>query len=788
MPEQIDQRSKTGTPTVDTLGDATADFAATLADPRRWVIKRNVPIFKAHERTDPATGKLISVDLPKLYRIAHNIQTMERQGGVPVRMTLGHTEPGKPEVQQPPIGGYYRNARIQPFGPKGEPAIVVDEWLDPQYAPQRKNFPYRSSEYYDETEQITGVALLTRDPFLDLGVVAYRKEDAFVAYTKESPGPVHYNKEGKPLTAYRLVMRENTPYAAGAYPAPWKQAQPSPYADGAPPRPRQFTETREHVDPGMEVSEQDIQDALQSGDRGEARRLSEMLNRQRSQASAQRRQQGVRQSASHLTEEGSPTHPHISKTLNETIDRLHSINSPEARAFAKGLEAGDVNYPSYVAADILEEHDPALHGEHAALLRDRLPQRKGQTPPFAQRPEPSGDFPESTRTTIREPRPKWMSDKGDEPVGNARYAETPYSGPWPGPAYKKHEIGHSHQSGGAIYSEGNRMNGRGRAGRYADPGMAGAGMSGDVLQTVYEGLTQAVEALSQLMEGGAGGPGTPPPGPFPEEGGGMGGPPPMGPGGPPPMEEEEPIPASRYAQYAELPRRPQIQQSQQPRRSNYGEPQMSSRGDRRYARYDRAGGITPAAAEPTAANASGNRTISGLPVGYQMKLDSLQYQLQQSNEALRILYYERDQADTEACVSEIRRLAASGFQVGEYEVNELKSKSREERPAYIQHICTKYQRVGTEQPPPMMGDPTPGMSEDSSNRPLNRDEMEQALKIAANSNDPNAFTQAIHYIRNGSTGQVPFGPAFTGNPGYGYAGGGEPEPSMNGFTEPYPGS
>ena len=50
--------------------DATAEFAAVLNDPRRWIIKKNVPIFKAHERTDPNTKQLIRVDEPKLYRIA----------------------------------------------------------------------------------------------------------------------------------------------------------------------------------------------------------------------------------------------------------------------------------------------------------------------------------------------------------------------------------------------------------------------------------------------------------------------------------------------------------------------------------------------------------------------------------------------------------------------------------------------------------------------------------------------------------------------------------------------
>ncbi len=140
------------------------------------------------------------------------------------------------------------------------------------------------------------------------------------------------------------------------------------------------------------------------------------------------------------------------------------------------------------------------------------------------------------------------------------------------------------------------------------------------------------------------------------------------------------------------------------------------------------------------------RTISGLPVGYQMHLEQVQYQLRQANDALKVLYYERDQADTETCIAEISTLAAQGYNVGEFEVEELKKRPREQRAAYLHHIATHYERIGVDQPPPIMGDPTPGPAENT-NRPASRDEMEAALKMSANSNDPNAFTHALHYVR-----------------------------------------
>ncbi len=78
---------------------------------------------------------------------------------------------------------------------------------------------------------------------------------------------------------------------------------------------------------------------------------------------------------------------------------------------------------------------------------------------------------------------------------------------------------------------------------------------------------------------------------------------------------------------------------------------------------------------------------------------------------------------------------------------------------------------------------------------MTQQQMEQALKMASTSNDPAAYTNAINAIRYGRTngnGPVPYGPAFTGNPGYaapegaGYPG--APEPQMNGFVDPYAGS
>ncbi len=561
-------------------GDATLDFQAALNDPSRWIIKRSVPIFKPHERKDPTTGALIKVDVPKLYRIANNMQQLER-GGVPVRVTLGHTEPGKPENQQPPVAGYYRNPRVQPFGPKGEPAVVVDEWLDPQYGQQRKNYPYRSSEYYDDAEQITGVALLTRDPFLDLGVVAYSRgerplhcsaNNGVISHTSSVPGPVRYALNpatGRAPVMYRLTLGELPMFPQG--PQPPAAGQPLPqYAPAAPAAP-----------------------------------------------------------------------------------------APQ---------------PQYASP-------PAQFVGYGA------------------------------------------------PASTVYAAPAAYQGPWPGPQYQQSNAAMPHSNDWQYARQPGR-----RPAPYAggEPPMPGGGAGGgpmDGLEAVYEGLSMAVQALEQFMQGASQAPQEP----FP----------PQGPGGPPPggMDGNPMTPASRYGRPGGY--RPRPGQSRPAPRNG------------QYARYDRGGAV------PT--------TISGQPVGYQLKVDQLQYQLDQSKAAIGHLLKKADEADTNECAAEIRRLAQAGFDVGEVEFRELKAKPTQYRAAYLEHICTKYQKVPTDLPPNMPGDPTPGPTGQPGNQPLSREEMDQALQYAAaNPADPDAYSKAIHYMRSGQQAPTQYGaPSPFGDP---YAG------------------
>lgn len=545
--------------------DATADFWRTLNDPRRWIIKPGVPVFKPHQRVDPATGRLISVDIPKLYRIAANAQRMERLAAVPTRMTLGHTEPRLPETMQPPVGGYYRNYRVGRFGPSGEPAILADEWLDPMYLPYRRNFPHRSAEYYDDAEEIRGVALLTRDPYLDLGVVAY---------SQSAPGAVHYSRQGERPLCYHFLMGD------AMFPQTFYPPAGAPY------------NTLTHVLP-PEMQGQPMQYA----------------------APAQ-------------APNGLPM-------------------------------MGTYGVPGY--------HQPPAPGHlfHHAPTHYAPPGLPGIGHTY---PAPTPGF---------------------TPHTPAHY------GPWPAGGMGQQPMPGMPQT---------QFNGAGM------PQAGAPGAAQNYCPTCYQILSDHMRTAAPIAQ----------------------------------QPQQTPFPAGDM------------------NGGNGGAPTMDSRTGYGHMGYGRVmpGGMT---------------TLSGLPVGAQMRMDNLQYQLQNSNQAIQLLMYERDQADTAACIADIRRLHAMGFPVGEYEAHELKSKRNpQERDMYLNHIASRYNRVPTDQLPsvPMMGDPTPGYDA-SANRPATQAEVDLALKInQANPQLP--YAQALAYARSQpvAPGMAPapggFGPTM---PGGGYPAG-----------------
>jgi hypothetical protein len=169
------------------MTDPTLDFLKSLDDPTKFVRGKPLPIFITHKRAKADSAGVvqnIDVSLKDLGVIAQNINERIEGSGVPVRVTPGHIKQDRntPETEQPDIWGWAKEAKPGVFGPKQRPCI----WLIPYYYPERFDeslrYPFRSPEYYHGNQEITGVALLKRDPELDMGVVTHYMRDAAELY------------------------------------------------------------------------------------------------------------------------------------------------------------------------------------------------------------------------------------------------------------------------------------------------------------------------------------------------------------------------------------------------------------------------------------------------------------------------------------------------------------------------------------------------------------------------------------------------------------------------------
>src|SRR5215831_3577946 len=171
--------------------DPTLESLEAFGDPSRWDrVTENVPIFVPHERKTK-DGKEIRVDRARLERIAARINAREKASGVAVKFTDGHTRLPLAQYtqdQQPEILGWGRNARVGTWGPQEIPAILVTCYVRKGKAPKVDELPFRSPEFYEGADEITGVALLRTDPFLDMGMVTHyaRAADLAVRYLEET--------------------------------------------------------------------------------------------------------------------------------------------------------------------------------------------------------------------------------------------------------------------------------------------------------------------------------------------------------------------------------------------------------------------------------------------------------------------------------------------------------------------------------------------------------------------------------------------------------------------------
>lgn len=153
-------------------------------DSAHWdLIDRGIPIFVPHHVVDykrdeqgKVTGeKDILVDEQRLRKIANRINALYQQKGVPIKFQEGHTRDTKkvPQKEQPDILAFGKNARVGLWGPEKLPGLLVDMYVQKGCLESVKKLPFRSAEFYDESDDLTAVALLKTDPRLDMGALIY---------------------------------------------------------------------------------------------------------------------------------------------------------------------------------------------------------------------------------------------------------------------------------------------------------------------------------------------------------------------------------------------------------------------------------------------------------------------------------------------------------------------------------------------------------------------------------------------------------------------------------------
>lgn len=224
------------------MADVVKTSLADLRDPDKYICKKGVPWFRPHKRKllNEKTGEweefeVTEADLPE---IAENMQALESEGRA-FRITNGHIDKLAKEKDQPELLGMALNPRLGKFGPKGIPAVLVDEYIRYDKAATVGERPYRSAEFYRQKKLITGAAALVRDPQLNLGVVLYSEDDPVIIYGEAVPEMSSNDNDLSPeevelferfmkyMQRQQQSAQQPTQNAAGAM-GPMNAAQPQP--------------------------------------------------------------------------------------------------------------------------------------------------------------------------------------------------------------------------------------------------------------------------------------------------------------------------------------------------------------------------------------------------------------------------------------------------------------------------------------------------------------------------------------------------------------------------------
>jgi hypothetical protein len=107
--------------------------------------------------------------------------------------------------------GFSRDWRVGEW--KGRPTLLGTLYFRKDRLAEARTYPYRSVEYYDDRHEVTGVALLRRDPEIDLGVLTYDRDSGCCRYALGDPAmPTDLDDPTAPPDALAPSAEESTQF------------------------------------------------------------------------------------------------------------------------------------------------------------------------------------------------------------------------------------------------------------------------------------------------------------------------------------------------------------------------------------------------------------------------------------------------------------------------------------------------------------------------------------------------------------------------------------------------
>jgi hypothetical protein len=181
------------------------DFFQDLENPDLYEKVEGVPVFAPHiaYKFNHRTGKkeYVKVTDDDIKEACQYLKDLEQARGSLVVVTPGHRNPDKtyPEQKQPPPWGYAKAAGFGTYdAPDGSqvPCMLTTLYLDRKVRAEdgtpanvaARTYPFRSVDFYSDDNRVSGIALLRRDPALDLGMISYQRGGLF-CYAEENEMP-----------------------------------------------------------------------------------------------------------------------------------------------------------------------------------------------------------------------------------------------------------------------------------------------------------------------------------------------------------------------------------------------------------------------------------------------------------------------------------------------------------------------------------------------------------------------------------------------------------------------